>query len=455
MATFFKPQAKKNYLDQVFTVDIQRLDINGDGVGKLQNKTMFVSGALPGETVQAKVVEEKSKYLRARALKVKNVSDKRVTPQCKHFSQCGGCDLQHISHAEQVSFKQEKVSELFKRNTNLTDLPWHDPLIGGVWHYRRKARIGVQYNKLSEATVGFRKKGSNVLTPIKNCHLLPEAFSEEFSELTAMINSLSVKKTISHIEVIDAEQPVMIFRHTRPLVKSDIHILQQFSVEKPYQLALQDDQSVYTFDQQGLKQPLPLLSYSLSGYQLEFSESDFVQVNADLNQSMVRLAMDWLDLKSTDHVVDLFCGLGNFSLPIAGKVKSLIGVEGVNAMVKRASDNAEANQVSNTQFFQADLNADFNADFNVELASNESEWSWWHKDINKVLLDPARAGAFNAVKKIAATDINLVLYISCDPATMTRDANVLLEQGFSLQKLCIMDMFAQTKHVETMAVFSR
>lgn len=443
MVNFYKPKAVKKNINQQLTVEIQSLDMNGDGVARQGKKPIFVELALPGETVDVKVTQEKSKFLRAKTQKILVAASERVTPVCKHFYQCGGCDLQHLGYEAQLEFKKQKISELFRRNSNLEQLPWQTPLHTDIWNYRRKARIGVQYNKLNQAIVGFRQKSSNVLTPIKSCPVLPNVFTGEFSDFASLINSFSSKQAISHIEVISAEVPVVIFRQVRKLGKEDKHKLLEFNQQKPYQIALQTDKGLHYIE----PQDNAYLSYRVNDCELQFSTTDFVQVNINLNTDMVNQAMQWLALDKNDNILDLFCGLGNFSLPIAKQVNSVIGVEGVQDMVDRASMNAQANQLSNCQFYQADLNADTN------------DWPWLdaHIDnkINKVVLDPARAGAYNAIKNIVELNVKTVLYISCDPATMARDAKILVDNGYTLDKISLMDMFSHTRHVETMALFTR
>ncbi|WOH37337.1 23S rRNA (uracil(1939)-C(5))-methyltransferase RlmD [Thalassotalea fonticola] len=443
MVNFYKPKAVKKSINQQLTVEIKSLDMNGDGVARQGKKPIFVELALPGETVEVKVTEEKSKYLRAKAKKILVAASTRIKPVCKHFYQCGGCDLQHLDYEQQLTFKQQKISDLFRRNSNIEHLPWETALHVDIWHYRRKARIGVQYNKLNQAIVGFRQKSSNVLTPIKSCPVLPDVFADEFSDFSTLINSFSSKQAISHIEVIAAEEPLVIFRQVRKLSTEDQQKLLEFNQHKPYQIALQQDGGLHYL----VTQNSPYLSYKVNGCDLQFSPTDFVQVNINLNTKMVNQAIQWLALEPQDNILDLFCGLGNFSLPIAKQVNSVIGVEGVQDMVERADMNAQANQLTNCKFYQADLNAETN------------DWPWLTADsenmVNKIVLDPARAGAYNAVKNIVELNVNTVLYISCDAATMARDAKVLLDNGFTLRKICLMDMFSHTRHVETMALFCR
>ena len=443
MVNYYKPKAVKKNINQQLTVEINSLDMNGDGVSRQGKKPIFVEFALPGETVEAKVTQEKSKFLRANTKKVLVAANNRVTPLCKHFYQCGGCDLQHLDYDGQLAFKQQKINDLFRRNSNIEQLPWQTALHTDIWHYRRKARIGVQYNKLNKAIVGFRQKSSNVITPIKRCPVLAETFANEFSDFAALINSFSSKQAISHIEVITAEVSVVIFRQVRTLSVEDKQKLLNFNLHKPYQIALQQDDGLHFLEPQSSN----YLSYKVSGCELQFTTTDFVQVNINLNAEMVNQAMQWLALDANDNVLDLFCGLGNFSLPIAKQVNSVIGVEGVQDMVERATMNAQTNQLTNCQFYQADLNAE------------KSDWPWLNSNsentINKIVLDPARAGAYNAVKNIVELEVNTVLYISCDAATMARDAKVLLDNGYTLDKISLMDMFSHTRHVETMALFTR
>ncbi|OUS23510.1 hypothetical protein A9Q98_14710 [Thalassotalea sp. 42_200_T64] len=446
MVNFYKPKATNKYLNQQIKIDIKSLDINGDGVGKIGKKTIFIESALPGETVEAKVTQEKSKYLRGKTKKVLISANNRVKPRCKHFYQCGGCDLQHLNYQGQLEFKQQKVSDLFHRNSDIVALPWRLSLTANEWNYRRKARIGVQYNKHKQAIVGFRQKGSNVLTQIKTCPVLPQLFANEFDDFTRLINSLETKAAITHIEVIDAETALVIFRQVGKLSEQDRQKIIDFNRQKSYQMALQTDDETELLTPQSSR----FLSYQVNDCQLKFAITDFVQVNANLNTAMVNQAMQWLELDSSDVVLDLFCGLGNFSLPMATKVESVIGVEGVQDMVDRALQNANANGLTNCHFMQADLNAE------------DDNWAWLKKKtaqhqltISKVLLDPARAGALNAVTNVLALDVQTILYISCDPATMTRDAKVLLTNGYQLSKIGLMDMFSQTRHVETMALFTR
>ncbi|WDE00039.1 23S rRNA (uracil(1939)-C(5))-methyltransferase RlmD [Thalassomonas actiniarum] len=437
MANFFKASTKKHTLGQKITVRIERLDLNGCGVGYYQKKPVFVAGALVGETARVRVVEQKSKYLRGQLQGLENESKHRIAPFCRHYQKCGGCDLQHLAYQQQLNFKQDKVTQLFARNQINAPLPWQLPLLAGERHYRRKARIGVQYAKDGSATIGFRQKATNDLVALDACPVLVEPVTDIFALLKPLLASLSVKQAIGHIEVLVTGHITLIVRQLKPLTDEDKALWLQAATAHHWQILLDNGKDV-----------LPLtrvepLSYALSdGLTIGFTGKDFIQVNHDMNVQMVSQALDWLALDSGDKVLDLFCGLGNFSLPVAARVLQLTGVEGVQSMVERAQKNARDNGLENCAFYQADLN------------SSWQDLPWAQESFDKVLLDPARAGALEAIEQLLKFKIATLLYVSCDPATLARDSKVLLDAGYKIEKIAIMDMFSQTKHVETMVLFS-
>jgi 23S rRNA (uracil1939-C5)-methyltransferase len=466
MANFFKAVVKDKSSNQRLVVSIDKLDMNGVGIARWKNKPVFVFGALPDEIVDVKVVEQKNKYIRAKLLSIEKSSDKRIKPECVHFALCGGCDLQMLDMEEQLLFKQQKITDLFSRSfstANLTtkvvqqELPWEPSIKSTAWHYRRKARIGVQFDKKSQATVGFRQKSTNQLAAIKSCPVLVEPINTIFPILKKLLAQLTVKSAIGHIEVIQADivdnslteglrnnQVVLVIRQLRAMSNADIALWQSFAEKHIWHVIVDDGNKQQPLIENKGKNVVQL-SYTLANnIRINFSSSDFIQINHKVNDSMIKQAMQWLQLLPTDNVLDLFCGLGNFSLALAKQAKSVIGVEGVQVMVDKAGHNARLNNIDNCQFYQADLNSDWLSQ------------SWAKKQtFDKVLLDPARAGAEQAVGQIAALNIPTVLYISCDPATLARDSAVLVLKGYKLEKILLMDMFSQTKHVETMVLFTR
>lgn len=466
MANFFKAKIKEKTCNQRLTVSVEKLDINGVGVGRWQNKPVFIAGALPHEVVEVKIIEQKSKYARAKLISITKQSDNRVEPLCQHFGVCGGCDLQMLAIDEQLIFKQNKVNDLFSRFFSTQsiakkfegkDLPWQAPIKSSPWHYRRKARIGVQFDKKSHATIGFRQKATNQLAAIKSCPVLVEPLNVIFPLLKKLLAQLTVQSAIGHIEVIQADivetilaeqrqkdnHVVLVIRQLKSMNETDIELWQSYARKYRWQVIIDDGNKqlplVSTKDEHSA-----VLSYALADKsKIYFASSDFIQINHQVNNAMISQALAWLNLSASDNVLDLFCGLGNFSLALAKQAKLVVGVEGVQVMVEKASHNALVNGLDNCQFYQADLNSSWLLDS-------------WAKDqvFDKVLLDPARAGAEQAVSQIAKLHIPSVLYVSCDPATLARDSAILITQGYKLEKISLMDMFAQTKHVETMVLFT-
>jgi len=465
MANFFKAVVKSKSSSQRLTLCIDKLDMNGVGIARWQNKPVFIAGALPGEVADVKIIEQKSKYARAKLISIEKACDNRVQPKCVHFGLCGGCDLQMLDIEAQLRFKQQKVTELFSRSYSslankieLQDLPWQAAIKSDAWHYRRKARIGVQFDKKSQATIGFRQKSTNQLAAIKSCPVLVEPINAIFPLLKKVLAQLQVKSAIGHVEVIQADiidrpatgenqkdnQVIVVIRQLRAMSKADIELWHSFSEKYSWYVIVDDGNK---------QQPLSgnkaghsgQLSYALAdNIKINFASSDFIQINHQVNNAMISQALTWLSLLPTDIVLDLFCGLGNFSLALAKQTKSVVGVEGVQVMVDKASQNAQVNNIDNCLFYQADLNSDWLSQ------------SWVDgKTFDKVLLDPARAGAEEAVKHIATLEIPTVLYVSCDPATLARDSAILVSKGYKLKKISLMDMFSQTKHVETMVLFTR
>ncbi|PKH85258.1 23S rRNA (uracil(1939)-C(5))-methyltransferase RlmD [Colwellia sp. Bg11-28] len=466
MANYFKAAVKPKTSNQRLTVTVDKLDMNGVGVARWQNKPIFIAGVLPNEIVDVKVIEQKSKYARAKLISIDKQSDSRVIPQCQHFGLCGGCDLQMLALEEQLLFKQQKVADLFSRSfstqnmtpaINTAHLPWQAAIKSSPWHYRRKARIGVQFDKNAQATIGFRQKSTNQLAAIKSCPVLVEPLNAIFPLLKKLLAQLTVKSAIGHIEVIQADisdtnsadkiqkdnQVVVVVRQLKSMNDTDIGLWQSYAQRHCWHVIIDD----------GNKQ-LPLadikggdsfeLSYELADTsKIYFSSNDFIQINHQVNNAMISQALAWLNILATDNVLDLFCGLGNFSLALAKHAKRVVGVEGMQTMVDKATQNSLVNGLDNCQFYQADLN---------------SYWllePWVQGQVfDKVLLDPARAGAEQAVSQIAELKIPCVLYVSCDPATLARDSAILISKGYKLEKISLMDMFSQTKHVETMVLFT-
>jgi len=458
MANFFKENTKKkvnkqsNNIKQSDRVIIDKLDLNGCGVGRYQNKPIFVAGSLPSEVVEVRITAQKNKYTLAKLLNIKKTSDHRVVAQCQHFSVCGGCDLQHLDYEEQLLFKQKKVIELLSRSgISSEQLPWQAPIQSDQWHYRRKARIGVQFDKNTQAIIGFRQKATNQLIAIKSCPVLKKPADDIFPILKALLAKLTVKKAIGHIEVIVADSNndsvsslTLVVRQIRPTNTHDRKLWQAYAEKHAWSVRFIENKQAHDIDNEQVDTLANELSYSLQDdIKIYFSNTDFIQINQQANLAMIEQAMAWLSPEPADQVLDLFCGLGNFSLPLAKKVTKVVGVEGIQTMVNKASANAEKNKIDNCQFYQADLNSHWLSD------------DWAKSNFTKVLLDPARAGAELAVEQLIQLNIASILYVSCEPTTLARDTKLLLDKGYKIIKIGLIDMFSQTKHVETMVLFQR
>lgn len=433
----------RKLVNQSLELTVNQISVEGRGISSLEGKKVFVFGALENEKVQAKVIRQHSRYLETKLEYVLEASEKRVEPICPHFGECGGCQIQHLSTEHQIEHKQKQLSKLLA-HAEIVPSEWHETLIGPSTGYRYKARLGVRYvEKKGVVLVGFREAHSNKIVEMNSCAILHPTVGNLIKPLRQLISELSAFKDIPQIEVAAGDKEVaLIFRILQPLIQADTDKLIAFAGEHHLSLYLQER------GPESVKKIWPnqeeTLSYRLmhGAITMHFKPLDFTQINPVINNQMVRQALDWLQVSERDTVLDLFCGLGNFTLPIAQKVKSVVGVEGDAQMTAKASMNAASNQISNAHFYEANLFEDF------------SKEPWFTIAYNKVLLDPPRLGAATIVENIEKLAPESILYVSCDMNTFVRDAAVLVHQKkYKLEKIAIMDMFPHTKHVETMGLF--
>ena len=427
------------------TAQVLRLAHDGRGIAEINGKTIFLFGALPHETVNFRYIRRQRQFDEGIVVEVLQASPERIQPLCIHADICGGCRLQHLDSAAQLQYKQQILIDQLQHFGKLmppTDmLP---PLCGTPWGYRRKARLSIRYVKKKEKLlIGFHEKQGRYVADLSLCEVLHPLVGKHLSELREILEQLSICEAVPQIEVaIGDNAAVLVLRHLQPLSASDKQLLLEFSDRYPIIWYLQPgDPSTIT----PLAEPAAL-EYALPAYELmlEFSPLDFVQVNASINQKLVQQAIELLDIKPTDSVLDLFCGLGNFSLAIARHAKNVVGVEGDISMVKKALLNAQKNNISNANFYAADL------------SQNVSDRPWWKQKYDKLLLDPARAGALEIVQAIDQLDVKTIVYVSCNPATFARDAGELVHKhGYELRKLGVLDMFPHTQHVESISLFSK
>jgi 23S rRNA (uracil1939-C5)-methyltransferase len=426
---------------------ISDLDHEGRGVTRASGKAVFVSGALPGERVRYAVQRRKRHYDEADLIEVLEPSPQRQLPRCRHFGVCGGCSLQHLQSEAQIAGKQHRLLEDLNRIGHLTPRAVIAPLTGPIWGYRRRARLGVKYVfKKGKVLVGFRERAAPYLADVQRCEVLAEPWQDLPARLATLIDSLSVRERIPQVEfAASLGGTALVFRVLDPPSPEDAAKLAEFGRVLGVVIYLQ---SAGPDSVQPLAPPAAPLCYELAGgaerLQLQFEPTDFVQVNAVLNEQMVAAVLRELGPQPGEQVLDLFCGLGNFSLPLASTGAQVTGVEGDARLVARAAANAERNACQNLRFYTADL------------CKPEEFGDWARARYDAVLLDPPRAGAKEIAERMSQWGPQRVVYISCHTGTLARDAGILAAGGaYELVGAGVMDMFPHTTHVESIAVFER
>lgn len=430
--------------NEKYEAKIEKYAHDGRGIALINGKTTFIRNALVGETVKFHYQRKYSRYDEGQAIEILTAGPERVKCKCPHTQVCGGCQLQHMDSLAQINLKQEILSEQFKHFGKVEVKQWISPMTGPIWEYRRKARLSVKYlKKTSEVLVGFHEIDGRFVANIQECPILHPNASVLLIPLRELIKQLSCPDQIPQIEVaVSDSQTALIFRHLSPL--SEIDHLSLIDFAKKYHLNLYlQPKGIHSIHKLWPDDKVELLTYQLDEHkvQFHFHPSDFTQVNFYINQKLVNLAIQLLDLNNNDNVLDLFCGLGNFSLPIARYSKHVTAVEGSNDMVERGKMNAKFNNINNIDFFMADLNQDL------------TQYDWAKKSYHKILIDPPRCGAEQFVNKIKFFNPSKIVYISCNPATLARDAGILAQNGYEIDKTGVLDMFPHTKHVESIAVF--
>jgi len=425
---------------------IETLSHDGRGIARDNGKTQFVDGAMPGETVMARVVGSRSRFDELRTLDVLESSPQRITPPCEFADLCGGCSLQHMSGDAQIEFKEQTLREHFAHFGGIEPETWVPPMRSRSLGYRRKARLGVKYVPARESVlVGFREKRSSFLTDIDRCVVLDPRIGEKIMPLRELLHGLEAFRRIPQVEVACGDDAAaMVFRNMDELSDSDRAALISFGQAHNLHIYLQPKgpDTVHRIWPEGGPERL---SYQLEEFdlELEFHPMDFTQVNAEMNRGMVQRAMEWLDVQPGERVLDLFCGLGNFTLPLALKAGQVVGVEADESMVVRGRENSKRNRLSNVDFHGADLQSDF------------TRQPWAGEGFDKILIDPPRSGALEVCEHLTAFGARRVVYVSCNPATLARDAGVMVRNGYRLVRAGVMDMFPHTTHVESMALFER
>jgi 23S rRNA (uracil1939-C5)-methyltransferase len=453
-------------LGDVQEADVVDLAHDGRGIARVGGKAVFIEGALPGEHVRFRVFKRRRQLDEAALVDVLVASPDRVAPKCAHFGICGGCSLQHLAPAAQLAAKERQLLDNLERIGRVRPERVFAPLRGPEWAYRRRARLGVKYvHKKGRVLAGFRERDKPYLADIRRCEVLLERFASLPEDLAALVETLSLREKIPQVELAAGDDPraahdpgvadalgdpgsgggtaALVFRVMEPPTADDLGKLAAFGEQHAVQIFLQSG---------GLDSIEPLrhgyapLAYSLDANRitLQFGPVDFIQVNREINASMVRTAVELLQPTSSDAVLDLFCGLGNFTLSLGCRAARVVGVEGDAALVAKARANALRNGLSN-------------ADFHVENLFEPAHLGAWAQNAyDLVLLDPPRAGAAEILERMPQWRPRRLVYISCHPGSLARDAGILVGgQGFKLIGAGVMDMFPHTTHVESIAVFER
>jgi 23S rRNA (uracil1939-C5)-methyltransferase len=425
--------------------DVVTLAHDGRGIARIDGKVVFIAGALPGERVRIRILRRRRQMDEAQLLEVLLPSPERVSPKCEHFGTCGGCSLQHLSASAQLAAKQAQLLEDLSRIGRVSPERVLDPLQGPQWGYRRRARLGVKYvHKKGRVLAGFRERDSAYLADIRHCEVLVPALRSLPAELAALVGKLKLREQIPQVEVaVGDEGTALVFRVMQPPDADDLASLEDFGQRLGAQIFLQSGGPDTV---RALRPDYAPLKYSIDGatVSISFRPLDFVQVNRSINEAMVSAAIDALQASPSDRVLDLFCGLGNFTLPLARRAGQLVGVEGDEALVEGARANALANGIGNARFA-------------VENLFEPAGWGpWAQAQYDCVLLDPPRAGAAAAMMRMSQWGARRIVYISCHPGSLARDAGILVaSQGYRLLAAGVMDMFPQTTHVESIAVFEQ
>jgi len=427
-------------------VQIEELTPEGRGFAQVDGKATFIDFALAGERVRFQYSKISSKYDEGRAVEILQPSADRVEPPCAHFGICGGCSLQHLHPDAQIQAKQQALLNHLQQLAQVQPEQVLEPLRGPLLGYRHKARLGVKYvAKKDRVLVGFREKAKPYLADLQRCPVLHPSVGERLEQLGELIMGMAARQTIPQIEVAVSDNTTsLVFRHLEPLSESDRNALIAYGREQDLHILLQPA-GPDSIQPLWPEQPEPLY-YALPAHdvRIEFQPADFTQVNPEINRQMVDRALQFLDLQPGDQVLDLFCGLGNFTLPMARRAAHVTGVEGDTAMVKKARDNAELNHINNVEYHAADLSADLTG------------YPWLNSHYDKILLDPPRSGAMEMLKHLGRLNAGKIVYVSCHPATLARDTQVLVhELGYTLRAAGVMDMFPHTAHVESIAVFEK
>ncbi len=430
----------------IFQAHIDSYTHDGRGVARVDGRAVFIAGALPGEDVDFSYTEIHRDYAEGKVETVRLAAPDRVEPRCPHYGACGGCSLQHLAEEAQIGEKQELLAEQMRRIGKIEDAPLWEPLRGPLWGYRRKARLSVKdVPRKGRVLVGFRERSGPYIADIDACLILHPTVGERLRDMSDLIGGLSLKARLPQIEIsMGDERAALVFRVLDDPTADDLERFKEFGARFGFDIWLQrqgPDSMAPLYPENP-----PLLSYALpeQDVRFQFKPTEFTQVNGEINRKMVARVMEILNPEAGDTVLDLFCGLGNFTLALAQRAHRVVGVEGGWALVERARDNAALNGLANAEFHMADLSQPLAAE------------PWANRHYDKILLDPSRGGAEEVLAQVPRWGASRIVYVSCNPSTLARDAGILVHtHGYRLVRAGVMDMFPQTAHVESIALFEK
>lgn len=429
------------------TAEIVSVTHDGRGIAAVAGKKVFVSGGLVGETVTFVRRKSRRNFDEAELLEIHDPSADRVAARCEAYARCGGCSLQHVSLEQQHAIKDGTLRDNLERIGRVQPERWLEPMTGPAWNYRRRARLAVKDVRAKGRTlVGFRERHAPFIADMTRCEVLARPVDGLIAELSELVGSLTIRARLPQIEVAVGENGVaLVFRVLDPPHADDEVALRQFGERHGLRIYLQTggpDSIGLLYPQGGVES----LFYTLPEFdvRIEFEPTDFIQVNGEINRRMVHFAIEQLAVDRGHRVLDLFCGIGNFSLPLARRGASVLGVEGEAGLTHRASANAALNELDNVSFRVADL------------SKVDGTEGWIREGCDRMLLDPARSGAAEIVSRMQLFGPARIVYVSCHPGTLARDlATLVHEQGYRLDAAGIIDMFPHTAHVESIAVLTR
>ncbi|QCZ94516.1 23S rRNA (uracil(1939)-C(5))-methyltransferase RlmD [Salinimonas iocasae] len=439
MVSFYKPAKKARKGSTVKTVTVESLDMHGVGVSRSQKPIMFVEGALPGEQVKVKVTSSQKQVSKAVTERVVKPGPLRVDPFCPYYAKCGGCQLQHISADDALSERQDAMSDYWAHHLNITDLPWQPAIIGTRPTYRRKARFAIDARNPNAVKIGFRQNNSKAIVDIQTCPVLERKLQEVMPALREVLTSFPAIQHIGHIQALSGDNVTeFTLKATRDLPLTFRQALTQFAISEKVNVVIEN----MSGDFETLHREATLICKTGGEFYLTPTPDDFVQVNAQVNEKMVAQAISWLAPDRDDTVADWFAGLGNLSFPLASHAGHVYAVEGVAAMVQKGQAAAQQQGIENVSWQHLDLN---------DAASVQNALG---HEVTKILLDPSREGAAEVCRQVSQAKTKQVLYVSCNPNSFTRDARILLDAGYNIEKIGLIEMFPYTRHLEVMALFS-